>query len=121
MIFYWLREKISKFLVQRLEDKEGIRKAERTERGEYHDNRSYSNGKFNDDYTLSCTILKQSLDESHPDNYHARLRPGYDPKYDYSTARSEAIDTSSAAIALSLRAGSGIEAAIAAGQRSIAR
>lgn len=121
MLFYWLREKISKLLAQKLADKEGIKKGARVEQGEYRDARTYSNGKFNDDYNLACTIIKGYLDDSHPDNYHARLRSGYDPKHDYSTARSEAIDTSSAAIALSLRAGSGIEAAVAAGQRSISR
>nr|WP_137827769.1 hypothetical protein [Methylobacterium sp. L1A1] len=120
MFFHWLRERISKLISQRLTDKEGMKKAECDTRGDYRDARAYSNGKFNDDYNLACTILKQSLDESHPDNFHARLRPGYDPKHNYSTARSEAIDTSSAAIALSLRAGSGIEAAVAAGHSSIA-
>nr|WP_137831441.1 hypothetical protein [Methylobacterium sp. L1A1] len=80
---------------------------------------SFSNAKINEDYDIARTNLREKLDESYPDNYKFCLRHGYDRRYDYSKVRSEAITASSAAIAMSLRKGSNVEAAAIAGAKII--
>lgn len=119
MLFYWLRQKLTKIHSQWIADKENEKKIQQVEQGVYRDAKTFLNSKFSDDFAISSNLIRVKMNERFPDNYHARLLPGYNPKHDYSTARSEAIDTSSAAIATSLRNGSGVEDAVISGSKSI--
>nr|WP_137831265.1 hypothetical protein [Methylobacterium sp. L1A1] len=119
MIIDWIREKISRVREQYLADERNEEKAMQVERGTYRDASTFTNSKFEGDYTTACAFLRKQLNQRFPDNYHARMRADYNPLHDYSAAHSDAIDESSIAIARSLRAGDGIDQAVRLGALAI--
>jgi hypothetical protein len=119
MIYATLLEKLSSVFGHSLACKAGRYEVPQFKKSEYPDARFFSNAKLNEDYDIARAKLRDLLDESYPDNYNASLRHGYDGRYNYSKVRSEAIVASSAAIAMSLRKGSNVEAAAIAGAKII--
>ena len=119
MIFDWIKSKISDVRRQYHADKNNETKAVQLEQGMHRNASYFSNSQFEGDYATACNIIKKRLEQRFPDNYHARLLAGYNPLYDYSVARSAAIDESSTAIARALRAGASIDQAVKLGSQTI--
>ena len=95
------------------------KQAKLVENGEYVDRSTFVYTDFDKDYDVACMIVRDSINKRFPDNYHARSMPDFDPHFNYSSRKSEAIDISSTAIAAALRKGKGISNAIEAGSTSI--
>lgn len=74
---------------------------------------------FEEDYKAAAVLLKRRLNESYPDNFHARLGNRSNDARDHGSERAQAVDTASAAIALALRNGATVWEAAEAGAASV--
>ncbi len=89
------------------------------EGGTFETGSAYQSAGFEGDYHAATNLLKQRMDKSFPDNFHARLGSQTNSMYDYGEDRAGAVDTASTAIAMALRNGATVSQAAEAGAASV--
>jgi hypothetical protein len=118
-ILSWLISKIIHFFLGSGDERRSAIMAKEKEEGVYAGETAVRARNFEDDYHAATNILKMRMNKSFPDNYHARLNSGENSPYDHGEDRALAVDTTSTAIAMSLRSGASVSQAAEAGAASV--
>jgi hypothetical protein len=118
-IISWLISRIMQFFLGSEYERRSTAMAKEKEAGDYVGETAAKARNFEDDYHAATTMLKMRMDRSFPDNYHARLSSGENSPYDHGEDRALAVDTTSTAIAMSLRSGATVRQAAEAGAASV--
>ncbi|AYO84672.1 hypothetical protein [Methylobacterium brachiatum] len=115
----WLMAKVIGFLFSQTIDHKNRKAAADREGGTFETGSAYQSAGFEGDYHAATNLLKQRMDKSFPDNFHARLGSQTNSMYDYGEDRAGAVDTASTAIAMALRNGATVSQAAEAGAASV--
>jgi hypothetical protein len=118
-IISWLISRIMQFFLGSEYERRSTAMAKEKEAGDYVGETAAKARNFEGDYHAATTMLKMRMDRSFPDNYHARLSSGENSPYDHGEDRALAVDTTSTAIAMSLRSGATVRQAAEAGAASV--
>jgi hypothetical protein len=118
-IISWLISLITHFFLGSGEERKSTAMAKEKEEGVYVGETAERARNFENDYYAATNMLKLRMNKIFPDNYHARLNSGENSPYDHGEDRAHAIDTTSTAIAMSLRSGATVSQAAEAGAASV--
>ncbi len=114
-----LKAKLSWLLSGTRAEQRSRNEANHAENGTSSDRSPYPGRNFERDYNAASALLKERMNKSYPDNFHARLGSDGNNAYDHGEERAYAVDTVSAAIAMALRNGATIREAADAGAASV--